>query len=82
MNLDLLLLFCQKIMHLRNGAWKNLQRLLVAWKRHDWEFCKNFVATIFFKVFLIIIKIINCNRTLLQQNFYCNILMPQTLSPQ
>ena len=28
------------------------------------------------KVFLIIIKIFYCNQTLLQQNFYCNSLLP------
>ena len=73
-NLDLLSLFCQKITHLWNGAWKNLQRLLVAWKRHDWEFCQKFCCNNIFccnKVFLIIIKIINCNKIFVAI-FYCH----------
>ena len=50
---------------------------------------KNFVSTncsnnIFCcnKLFLIIIKILYCNKTLLQQIFCCNSLLPQTLSQQ
>ena len=47
---------------------------------NDQPYCYSNNIFCYNKVFLIIIKIFYCNKTLLQQNFCCNSLLSQTLS--
>ena len=81
-----LLVFCKAI----HVFWISIyvQRLFVAYfctkiiihtlKNVAVTYCNNVFCCN--KVFLIIIKLFYCNKTLLQRNFCCNSLLPQTLA--